>query len=104
MLFLARRGAGLSQRALAERAGVPQSTVARIERGRIDPRASTLNALLRACGLELTVQRLSVDANGIDRTLIRSQFDRTPTERVQSMVVAAELAHRVAEARTARAG
>ncbi len=104
MLILARRGAGLSQRALAERAGVPQSTVARIERGQIDPRASTLNALLRACDWELGLQRVSVDANGIDRTLIREQLDRTPTQRVEGMVAAARLALRIADARTARAG
>lgn len=33
LLREARRSAGLSQRALAEKAGVPQSTVARIESG-----------------------------------------------------------------------
>jgi len=42
--------AGLTQRKLAERTGIPQSTIARIERGQTDPRASTLNALLVGCG------------------------------------------------------
>jgi transcriptional regulator with XRE-family HTH domain len=84
MLLIARRGAGLSQRALAERVGVPQSTVSRIERGRIDPRASTLNRLLLACNLELGLQRRSVDEHGIDRTLIRSQLQRKPRDRLES--------------------
>ncbi len=82
----------MSQRDLAEAAGVPQSTVARIERGVIDPRASTLNRLLKACGLELTVQRESVDANGVDRTLIRSQLQMAPTERVDANVKTAAFA------------
>ncbi len=50
-----RRRAGLTQRELAERTGVPQSTIARIERGQTDPRASTLNALLVGCGRSMTV-------------------------------------------------
>lgn len=83
MLYLARRGAGLSQREVARRAGVPQSTVARIERGDIDPRASTLNKLLHACDMELAITWASVDRNGVDRTLIRGQLARTATERLQ---------------------
>ena len=50
-----RRRAGLTQRELARRTGVPQSTVARIERGQTDPRASTLNTLLIGCGGSMTV-------------------------------------------------
>lgn len=84
LLFMARRAKGLTQRALAAKVGVPQSTVARIERGTIDPRASTLDRLFRACELELTVQRWSRDANGVDRTLIRGALQRTPRERVIS--------------------
>lgn len=104
MLYSARRAAGLTQRALANRAGVPQSTVARIEGGDIDPRASTLDRLLHACGYELTVQRASVDEHGIDRTLIRSQLARTPTERLQSVVNGQRLADAVVEGRRRAAG
>lgn len=39
---------GLSQRALAERAGMPYSMVARIELGQTDPRLSTLRRLAEA--------------------------------------------------------
>ena len=49
----ARRGAGLTQRQLAARSGVPQPTIARIESGRQVPRVDTLERLLDACGWEL---------------------------------------------------
>jgi len=40
--------AGLTQKELAERAGVSQSLIARIERGSVDPRLSTLRRILSA--------------------------------------------------------
>ena len=40
--------AGLTQKELAERAGVSQSLIARIESGTVDPRLSTLKKILRA--------------------------------------------------------
>lgn len=56
LLRRARRIARLSQRDLAERAGVPLSTVARIESGTTaDPRFRTLEALFTAAGYRLTV-------------------------------------------------
>lgn len=54
LLVQARRTAGLSQRALAARAGVPQQEIARYERGRVTPSLERLRALIAACGLELT--------------------------------------------------
>lgn len=78
----ARRRAGLSQRELAERTGVPQSTVARIESGAADPRTRTLDRLLRACGEQLeATPRLS---EGVDRSLIREYLKLTPRERVEA--------------------
>jgi transcriptional regulator with XRE-family HTH domain len=49
----ARRMRRLSQRELAEYAGVPRSTVDRIESGTSDPRVGTLANLLAAIGVEL---------------------------------------------------
>jgi transcriptional regulator with XRE-family HTH domain len=43
-----RRARGLSQRALAEQAGVGYVLVARLELGQTDPRLSTLHRLARA--------------------------------------------------------
>lgn len=55
--LLARRQAGLSQRALAAAAGVSPSTIARIEKGRMEPTVAVLTRIVEACGLEL---RMSV--------------------------------------------
>ena len=69
MLRHARRRAGLTQRQLAARTGIPQETIARIESGRADPRVSTLDRLLEGCGFGLEhLPRLGI---GIDRTQIR---------------------------------
>jgi transcriptional regulator with XRE-family HTH domain len=51
-----RRRADLSQRQLAERSGVPQPTLARIESGRaLDPRFRTVERLVRAAGGEVAL-------------------------------------------------
>ena len=55
--LLARRQAGLSQRELAATTGVSPSTIARIEKGRMEPTVALLTRLVEACGLEL---RMSV--------------------------------------------
>lgn len=52
-----RRRADLSQRELAERSGVPQATLARIESGRAaDPRFRTVERLVRAAGGEVSIR------------------------------------------------
>ena len=53
LLREARRRAGLSQRALAQRAGTAQSVVARIEAGITSPSWNTLERLLAALGFEI---------------------------------------------------
>jgi predicted transcriptional regulator len=87
ILRIARKKAGLSQRELAARAGVPQSTIARIETGEIDPRNSTLDRVLSECGYSLELeQRLGI---GIDRTQIHNLLAVRPRERVEQMAQAA---------------
>jgi len=80
MLRHARRTAGLTQRALAAKTGVPQETIARIESGRADPRVATLDRLLEGCGYGLEhLPRLGI---GIDRAQIRERLDLSPGERL----------------------
>ena len=77
----ARREAGLGQRELARRAGVPQPTLSRIERGLTSPRFDTLDRLLRECGRELDlVERAGL---GVDRTLVRDRLRLTPGQRAR---------------------
>ena len=75
----ARRRAGLSQAELAQRAGVPKSTVGRIESGARMPSTEMVERLVRAAGLEVSVS-LSEPDPGTDsmfeRTLCRSPAER----------------------------
>jgi transcriptional regulator with XRE-family HTH domain len=81
LLRRARRRAGHSQRELARRAGVPHSTVARIELDALSPRVETLDRLLRAAGENLSTEpALGV---GIDRTQIRELLRLTPEQRLR---------------------
>lgn len=91
----------MSQRALAERAGVPQSTIGRIEAGATVPRAGTLRRLLRSCGYDLEV--VPVLGEGIDRSQIRERLSRTPRERLEDLVRAAAAIARI-HGRARRAG
>lgn len=84
---MARRRVGLSQRELGERTGVPQSTIARIESGFVDPRTSTIVKLLAACGEELEV--LPRLGDGVDRTIIRQLLALDHEQRFDSAVASA---------------
>jgi transcriptional regulator with XRE-family HTH domain len=52
----ARAGSGLSRSALAAKAGVPTSTVSRIEDEQTDPTVATLERLLSAAGVRLVAE------------------------------------------------
>lgn len=57
----ARIAAGLSRRALALRAGVPTSTVSRIEDDDVDPTFTMLERVLAAAGKQLGISATAVD-------------------------------------------
>lgn len=75
----ARLGAGLSQRELARRSGVPQAAISRIERELVSPRTETLDRLLRACGRDVGL--VVRPGTGLDRSLIRERLRLTTAER-----------------------
>ncbi len=80
MVREARARAGLTQRQLSAKSGIPQETIARIERGRADPRVNTLDRLLAACEFGLEVMpRLGI---GIDRTQIAERLDTSMDRRL----------------------
>jgi transcriptional regulator with XRE-family HTH domain len=53
---------GMSQKALAKRAGVPQSTISRIEQEERDANLSTLNKILGAISCDLVIAPLLEDS------------------------------------------
>ena len=93
LLRHARRRAGLTQRALAARAGVAQSVVGRIESSRVDPTVTTLSRLLRAC--ETTLEALPGSGEGIDHSLLGLQLRHTPHERIVGAAQAANSANQL---------
>lgn len=88
VLRQARRRAGLTQRALAELAGVPQSQIAKIESGAVVPRVDTLDRLLEACGEGL--ESLPRPGIGLDRTGYRELLALSPRERLEAAQRAAD--------------
>lgn len=57
LLLEARRAAGLSQVALAERSGTSQATLCAYERGQKSPSAATLERILAAAGRRLATEQ-----------------------------------------------
>jgi len=80
----ARRRAGLTQADLAERLGVSQAAVAKLESPRANPTVDTLDKALWATG-----HRLTLDAAprrpGVDESLIRRQLELSPAERIRGI-------------------
>lgn len=72
---------------------MPQSTVGRIETGAIEPRAVTLERLLRATGHELSIEPHY--GGGVDRSLIRWFLRLTPKERIQYAAAGGDFARRL---------
>lgn len=86
-LKAAREAKGLSQRALASKAGIPQSHISKIESAGVDLRISSLTQIARALGLELTlVPRKTLPAV---RSIMRSS--ELDTSRKVSSAMAKEL-------------
>lgn len=78
-LQLARLEAGISQRELAERAGVAQSEIARIESGKREPSIPVLQKILAGADLELRFRLEKLDNH--DRILAARQARRTKTQK-----------------------
>lgn len=79
-----RRGAGLSQRALAQRAGTSQPAIARYERGAATPSWETLQRLAKACGRRVTIGAV-VAPDPHDIELARILLELSPIERLRAL-------------------
>ena len=80
----ARLLASLSQEALAKRVGAPRQSIARWERGTVEPGFDTVRRLLRSCGYDVSLVRWERDAAADVRLGGRLQL--TPQERVLAML------------------
>jgi transcriptional regulator with XRE-family HTH domain len=88
LLREARAQGRLSQRALAERAGVAQSEIARIESGRQDPSIRRLEQLVRGAGYDLKIELVPHDDH--DEELIRQMLALPVEERLDSLAEQSE--------------
>jgi transcriptional regulator with XRE-family HTH domain len=80
----ARLAAGLSQRALAQRARTSQPAVARYERGVATPSWETLQRLMTACGQRLRLGTETI-ADPHDIELAAQQLALTPLQRLHAL-------------------
>lgn len=92
LVLMAREEAGLSQRELAERAGVAQSEIARIENGKREPSIPTLQRILAGAGMELRFRLAPLDDH--DQILAERQERRSA---LQKKTAAARHAHNVGQ-------
>ena len=83
----ARRRAGLTQVELGRRAGVPQSTVARLESGARIPSTELVERLVRAAGFEIRCQLGEPDPG--TASLFEATLRQTPAERLAGTARAA---------------
>jgi transcriptional regulator with XRE-family HTH domain len=96
-------GAGISQAELARRSGVAASLIGRYERREVVPSLERLQALVRACGLELSFRLGNLDTTGHDRALIERELRHTPGERLRRGLAAGRAFRAVAAEGRARA-
>lgn len=85
ILRQARIRAGLSQRALAEAAGVRQPLVSRVETGREQPSLETLGRLVGACGYSVEAD-LVPEPDDHDLGLLTTTLSLSPEARVDRLV------------------
>lgn len=76
----ARRAAGISQAELAQRAGVSQPVVARLERAGSNPSFETLSRMIRATGARLELR--VAPSPGLDEQQILTRLSMPPAERL----------------------
>jgi transcriptional regulator with XRE-family HTH domain len=79
LLALARVRLNLTQRELAARSGVAQSTIARIESGRTDPGFESVRRILASVGLEPRIHLENLDDH--DMLLLERHSKRSEAER-----------------------
>jgi transcriptional regulator with XRE-family HTH domain len=88
---------GISQRALARRAGTTQAAVSRIERGLTAPSWETMRALMLAMGYEPELRARRLQGRW-DPAHLAASRNRSPAERLELAISANRLAGRLRQA------
>jgi predicted transcriptional regulator len=100
----ARRRAGLTQVALAARAGVTQPVIAGLERGNANPTFETLERVLHAAGHRLELRAVEQGLVTVDESLIREQLALSPADRMHELDAFAATADMLSTAHIRRHG
>lgn len=104
-LVACRRRHGLSQRELAERTGMTQTSISRIERDTISPSLATLERILGAMGETLRIDAVPITAPpvaGGNATIrdLRLEFDElTPDQRLEQAIALSRTTSELAASR-----
>lgn len=93
-LVEARRRAGLSQAALASRAGVSPASISRWERGLSPLPFERLRDLVRHCGFDVRISLCALDDSNIEA--IADAATRTPDQNIDRMQTLLALQRRAA--------
>jgi transcriptional regulator with XRE-family HTH domain len=86
LIRAARLRAGLSQAELAERMGMPQSSIARWEVDSVEPGLSKLRRVLQACGFDLSLSLIPFERDPDRDARVLEVQRMTPQERIRGMI------------------
>jgi transcriptional regulator with XRE-family HTH domain len=103
LLKEARAASGLTQAQLADRLGVSQSEIARLEKPGANPRLGTLLNAIRAAGHTLNAE-LKPQRPVVDETMIAANLRLTPAERLAHFTAAYNSIRELAPTRRNRDG
>lgn len=83
----ARLARGLNQAGLARRSGTSQTYVSRVERGAVSPSIPTLQRLMHAMGMRVSMEAEPLDPGNSDPRQLRADFRTSkPEDRVQEAI------------------
>jgi transcriptional regulator with XRE-family HTH domain len=86
LIRAARLRAGLSQAELAERLGMPQSSIARWEVDSVEPGLTKLRDVLQACGFDLSLSLIPFERDPERDARVLEVQRMTPQERMRGMI------------------
>jgi transcriptional regulator with XRE-family HTH domain len=95
LIRMARRQAGLTQQALAERAGTSQAAMSAYESGRRSPSVDTLCRILGAAGFEVRMRLTAPDTHGSSLAAAEALLPNEQVEQQRERERARVARHRV---------